>query len=244
MTRWMWHNLWHASISLLANVLESGVCLCFMCEKMLFIVFSANCCHLWMLGVITQPVLQSVCDTVSVSVSVSDSGHGAHYHRVQNHTILLLHLNNVCQSMFFLDIVKSLFLIRPFEHKPLSFFFSLHFSLFSSRVIDKSGRLHLRLTLSYKSGRSLLLPLVAVAACPSPRRRFSRRRRSLPHLTITISPLIFSPDAIPQHNDGAFSFHSISFPSRPHKVSHNLCARDGLIIALACLPHERRSAWE
>lgn len=39
--------------------------------------------------------------------------------------------------MFFLDIVKSLFLIWPFEHKPLSFFFFLHLSLFSSRVIDE-----------------------------------------------------------------------------------------------------------
>lgn len=55
-----------ASISLLANVLESGVCLWFMCEKMLFILSSANCCHRWMLGVITQSVLQSVCDTLSV----------------------------------------------------------------------------------------------------------------------------------------------------------------------------------
>lgn len=114
--------------------------------------------------------------------------------------------------MFFLDIVKSLFLIWPFEHKPLSFFFFLHFSLFSTRVIDKSGRLHLRLTLSYKSGCSLPLPLVAVAACPSPRRRFSRSRCRLPHLPLPFRLSSFRPT--PSHSITMARSHSIPFPFR------------------------------
>lgn len=74
---------------------------------------------------------------------------------------------------------------------------------------------------------------VAEVICPSPLERFHEALPPpSPHITIASHLLwILSCSITTAHS------HSIPFPflQGPHKVNHNLFARDGLIIALACL---------
>lgn len=165
-----------ASIRLLANMLESGS------GALLYLLWFILCAAYWRFstsknaaveeeevkGKLFSP-LNAWCDnTIRAPISARHSKRVVgNVHQVRNHTILLLHWTaSVCQCSFSISS-NVYFSLGHSDKKKKTLVFFLFFldSLFSSSVVDRSGRLHHRLSLSHKSGRSLL-PLVAVAGCP------------------------------------------------------------------------------
>lgn len=108
------------------------------------------------------------------------------------------------------------------------------FLVFSLRSLMKMGVLcQFDVVVWVRFSSSCLAMPVAGVICPSPLQRFHEASPPpLPNITIASHlPWILSCSIATAHS------HSIPFPflQGPHKVNPNLFARDGLIIALACL---------